>query len=149
MNSTADSSEKRLRVVFVEPGKRPEERMIDGSLENLQRLVGGNIEVYAPFDEDVAIICNEEGKIDGLPLNRAVCGEDSRTMDIIAGSFFICATPADSDSFGSLNDRQVKAYAEKFRYPELFIRTGNGISVLRADETAAGTHTKKAREAER
>src|SRR5699024_6863922 len=45
-------------------------------LEAMQELVGGDIEEYMPFEDEVAIICNEEGKIIGLPLNRAIYSEE-------------------------------------------------------------------------
>ena len=48
---------------------------IDDTLEAMQKVVGGDIEKYMPFDDDVAIICNEEGKVNGLPPNRAVYAE--------------------------------------------------------------------------
>ena len=38
----------------------------------MQSLVEGDIEEYMPFEDEVAIICNDEGKMNGLPLNRAV-----------------------------------------------------------------------------
>ena len=61
----------KLSVLLVEPGKTPKMIKIDDSLEAMQALVRGPIEVFSPFNDDVVIICNEEGKISGLPLNRA------------------------------------------------------------------------------
>ena len=62
----------KLSVLLVEPGKTPKMIKIDDSLEAMQALVRGPIEVFSPFNDDVVIICNEEGKISGLPLNRAI-----------------------------------------------------------------------------
>lgn len=64
-----------ISVLLVQPGQYP--RMVDteASLEAMQRMVGGDIEEYMPFSDEVAIICNEEGKVNGLPLNRAVYAE--------------------------------------------------------------------------
>ena len=42
----------------------------------MQAMVGGDIEVTYPFEDEVAIILNESGKINGLPLNRAIYTED-------------------------------------------------------------------------
>ena len=53
------------------------------SLEAMQELVGGDIEEYMPFDDDVAIICNEEGKVRGLPLNRAVYVQDNDKKEMV------------------------------------------------------------------
>ena len=36
--------------------------------------VGGSIEAMYPFEEEVCIICNEEGRIRELPYNCTICG---------------------------------------------------------------------------
>lgn len=64
-----------IKVVVKEPGHRPEPREIPNTLEELQGFVGGYIEVY-DLAADLAIICNEEGKNLGLPLNCHIDGED-------------------------------------------------------------------------
>ena len=84
----------------------------------MQATVGGPIEEYMPFDDDVAIVCNEEGKILGEDLNRAIYDNDGRILDIIAGKFFICYAPLESEKFLSLPDDMLKKYQEKFKYPE-------------------------------
>lgn len=95
----------------------------------MNRKIRGCTERFQ-LDDEVCIICNEEGKIEGLPLNRGVfyVGE---LMEIIAGTFFICADPWDSEHFESLSDDQAKEYAELFKAPEYFVRTAKGIAVVR------------------
>ena len=39
-------------------------------------------EVTYPFEDEVAIILNESGKINGLPLNRAIYTEDGDMQDL-------------------------------------------------------------------
>ena len=71
---------------------------------------------------------NEEGKVQGLPPNRAIYGESSREMqDIICGKFFIVHAPFDSEKFQSLPPALAEKYREKFKYPERFVRAGNEI----------------------
>ncbi len=65
-----------IRVVLLEPGKKAEVKEIGSSLEEMQAIVGGYIEACYPFEEEVCIVCNEEGKINGLPLNRAIREEE-------------------------------------------------------------------------
>ena len=115
-----------IRVVLVEPGKLARIAQIGTTLEAMQQTVGGDIEAYYPFEEQVCIVCNEEGKINGLPLNRAI--RDANTgdiADIIAGTFFIC--DCSGESFGSLSSEQQKRYLEKYRLPERFFRSRDGI----------------------
>lgn len=57
----------KVSVLLVEPNKYPKMIEIDDTLEAMQEVVGGDIEEYMPFEDEVAIICNEEGKVNGLP----------------------------------------------------------------------------------
>ena len=38
--------------------KKPTIQEIDGSLESMQRIVGGDIEAVYPFDDPVVLVCN-------------------------------------------------------------------------------------------
>ena len=104
-----------MKILVVEPSKLPMVKEIDGSLESMQKIVGGYIEAIYPFDDPIALVCNEEGKINGLPPNRVLVDKDGNVLDIICGTFFLCAAPPDSDEFKGLSDEQIKRYAEKFR----------------------------------
>ena len=64
--------DKRIRVVLLEPRKLARTVEIGANLAAMQTVVGGNIEALYPFEETVSLICNEEGKINDLTLNRAV-----------------------------------------------------------------------------
>ena len=119
-----------MQVVVVEPKKKPVVQDINSGLESMQRIVGGSIQAIYPFEEPVALICNEEGKLLNLPLNRALRDDDGTVYDIISGSFFLCAAPPDSDRFADLTDQQVKTYMERFAMPEMFINVGGDLFVL-------------------
>ena len=120
-----------MKILVVESGKTPAEREIDGSLESMQAVVGGMIQAVYPFDDPVALICNEEGKNLGLPLNRALFDpETHRVIEIIAGTFFICGAPADSEHFASLTEEQLTVYRRRFASPEQFVKVGGDIFVL-------------------
>ena len=223
--------EEKISVVLVEPNKYPEVVKIEDTLEAMQKIVGGCIEQYMPFDDEVAIICNDEGKLNGLPLNRAIYSEpenvemsyqqlkahlrqaekdrshtvgyivftadsfdksyteEERTyvvssnnkafiegmggysiyassldgsdenvrleaymadeyggkdgwkiekcyvkdessremLDIIAGKFFIAYAPFESEKFLSMPNELAQKYKEKFKYPERFSMTDDGI----------------------
>lgn len=111
-----------MKILLVEPGKVPRPLEIEPSLKSMQALVGGPIQAVYPFDEPVALICHEEGKLLGLPLNRALRNPDSGEIyDIIAGPFFLCAAPSDLDHFTSLTDRQIERYAQRFHAVEYFL----------------------------
>ena len=59
-----------MKVLVIEPVKQPVVKEIGNTLKDMQRMVGGYIQAYYPWMDEVAIICNDEGKIMGLPLNR-------------------------------------------------------------------------------
>ena len=75
-------------------------------------------------------VCNEEGKLDGLSLNRAVYADPSRRemLDIIAGTCFVCS--CSGEDFGSLSPEQLHRYTEQFKYPEKFFRVGDDIKAV-------------------
>ena len=70
-------------------------------------------------------VCNEDGKLDGLPLNRALRDSDGDIYDIVAGNFFIVGL-GESD-FTDLPHELAERFAEQFRQPEMFLREGDKI----------------------
>lgn len=117
-----------MKVLRVEQYKPPFVKEIDPGLESLQHEVGGWIEATYPFEDDVAVICNEEGKINGMELNRALRDENGEVLDAIAGPFLIVGL-GDED-FISLSDDLIDKYRDIFAQPEVFIRTNSGLLVL-------------------
>lgn len=122
-----------MKILRIDPGQAPKETEISGTLESMQQLVGGLIQSIYPFDSPVALVCGDEAKLQGLPLNRALRDDAGHIYDIIAGTFFLCAAPWDSDTFESLSEEQLEQYKETFRHPEIFIKLGKEILCLPAD----------------
>ena len=115
-----------MKILVVEPYKEPEIKDIDGSLESMQQVVDGYIEAIYPFEEHVALVCNEEGKLLGLPMNRNL----PEASDIICGTFFLCEAPPTEETFTSLTDEQFARYTERFKSPEMFLQTEEGLLIL-------------------
>ena len=114
-----------MDVLMVEPGKAPYETQIGNDLRSMQGAVGGYIQAVYPYEEPVALVCNEEGKLDGLPLNRALRDADGDIYDIIAGTFFIAGL-GESD-FTDLPHELAEQFTERFRQPELFAQVDGRI----------------------
>ena len=91
----------KIKILKIEPGKKPEIKEIEDGLKSLQDEVQGDIEAVYPFDDNVGIICNEEGKINGMALNRALY-DDGEMYDIIAGPFLVVGLTEDSFSSQSI-----------------------------------------------
>jgi hypothetical protein len=122
------SPETEIRVVIVEPLKPPREAVIPNTLEALQSTVEGYIEATYPFADDVVLLLNEEGKVNGLTPNRALWDERSRQVqDIIVGTFIIAGKDARNSSFASLTPEQVKTYMRKFKTIEMYVPMKNQI----------------------
>lgn len=129
--TTDRTHDEQIKVILVQEGKLAKSVSIENKLEAMQELVGGQIEEYMPFVDDIAIICNEEGKMCGLPLNRAIYVEDTNEMvEIIAGDFFIAYAPIDSEKFESLPKELEEKYLKKFKKPEKFIKLNNEIKAI-------------------
>ena len=127
------NDDKKIEVIWVQPMREAQVIEIDNDLASMQELVDGYIEEYMPFEHDIAIVCNEEGKMMGLAPNRAIYDQDGHMQEVICGSFFICHAPIDSEEFGSLPEDMKKKYIEKFKAPERFFMTAEGIKSVKLD----------------
>ena len=113
-----------MKILIVEPGKHPRTAHIDGSLKSMQETVGGYIQAIYPFDDPVAIVCDEEGLFKDTAWNRYICEGCA-----IKGTFFICGLGA--EDFTDIPDALIEKYNARFYKPEEFIHTAQGIRVIR------------------
>ena len=119
---------EKIVGLLVKPYELPEKIEIENTLEAKQLLVGGYIEcVYLPNDESVVLICNEEGKINGMKLNRDI------GHDIIAGPFLILGDDYENGDFKSLTDDQILKYKMRFDKNSI-IETENKINALKMNK---------------
>ena len=127
-----------MNVLMVEPGKAPYETQIGDGLQGMQGAVGGYIEAVYLYEEPVALICNEDGKLKGLPFNRALRDENGSIFDIVVGNFFLVGI-GDEDDFTDLPHELAEQFAERFRQPELFAQVdGRIIAVPMPEEQTRG-----------
>ena len=115
-----------MKVVMAEPGQYARAAEIGDGLESLQKAVGGLIDCAYPWREKVCIVCNDEGLINGMPMNRAV-----ERYGALAGPFFICGISG--ENFCSLTDAQVQKYRKMFLRPQIFLHTERGAGYLEYD----------------
>lgn len=116
---------EKMTVLRIDPMEEPRAVEIEDSLEVLQETVGGIIQAVYPWEDPVAVICADEGKLKHFPPNRLL--ED---YDILVGTFLICGLG--EESFASLTLELISKYREKFRYPELFVKKDGHILCIRA-----------------
>ena len=107
--------QKRIRVLKVEPGKEPTLAMLNNNLDDLQKAVSigapsqGLIEIIT-LEEDVCILCNEEGKLIGLEPNRRL------GKDILVGVFYVTGQD-NCGNLTTLSEAKMQKYAKLFEKP--------------------------------
>ena len=115
---------ERMKVVLVEPMEKPRIVEIDHDLASMQKAVGGDIAVTYPWEELVGLVHCDDTIALGYPPNRMLKDEDGKVYDIVPGAFFIAGLT--EDSFGSLTDALAEHFMERFKYPEMYMRTESG-----------------------
>jgi len=131
---------EKMNVIVVEPGKQPYVKEIPDTLESLQKEVGGYIQAIYPCEDAVAIICAEEGKLMGMPFNRALRDEEGHIYDVLVGKFLIMGLG--EDNFASMPENLITKYMEMFDTPEQLVKIGSKNHILPAmDTTPLYTHT--------
>ena len=135
---TENDEKGMLRVILCRTGEAAEIVEIDDDLESMQALVGGLIEPYDPFYsendpryENVILVCNEEGKLRQLPPSRTIVDEDGCVMDVIAGPFFLCYAPVESERFLSMPPDLEEEFRKKYELPERIYKTEQGYEVIK------------------
>lgn len=121
-----------MKVLMIEPGKVPYETEIENSLRAMQAAVGGKIQTVEFSDDPAVIICNREGKMKGMPLNRPLHDSKGEVYDIIAGKFFIAG--AGEEDFCDLPDSLMKKYEEEFHHPKQFKRVAGRVLIMNQKE---------------
>lgn len=119
---------KTIKVILCEPGKLARYADIGTELEDLQKVVGGYIETCYPFDEEVCIVCNDEGKYNGMKPCRALLDDEGKVQDIIFGPFFIC--DCRGEEFASLSAEQLDRYGHLFECPEFYVKDQGEIKAI-------------------
>lgn len=129
-----EQEKNTLTVLEIAPGQYPKQVVIDNDLKALQQAVDGPIAASYPFEDPVAIVYNDEGKLMGLPLNRALRDESGQSYDVVAGTFLVVGL-GDED-FASLSPELAQKYEEHFHQPEAFVKLGGHLIILTTPDEA-------------
>lgn len=112
-----------MKVLIVEPGKHPRRADIVHTLESLQAVVDGYIEVTYPWKDKIGLVCNDEGLLRQLPFNRLVAPNNA-----IFGTFFLCGLG--EEDLTDLPDEMANKYMKLLYQPQILIQTADGGCVL-------------------
>lgn len=124
----AQDHKDTMTVLVVEPLKEPYLKEISPGLSAMQQEVNGLIAAAYPFDDPVALICNDEGKLNGMELNRALRDDRGQLYDIVAGPFLVAELS--EDNFASLSPELAQKYMEHFKTPEMFAMVNGEITAI-------------------
>ena len=114
-----------MNVLVVEPRTLPYEKEVQDELKDLQAIVGGHIQAIYPFEDHVALVCNEDGIGLQLEFNRMIT---ERQYGGIFGTFFVCAI--DGENFASLTPEQMKTYKKRFQKAEMILAVNRGNPII-------------------
>lgn len=137
-----EQEKNTLTVLEIAPGQYPKQVEIDPDLKALQQAVGGNIGASYPFSDPVAIVYNDDGKLMGLPLNRALRDEDGQMYDAVAGTFLVVGLG--EEDFVSLSPELAQKYEEEFHQPEAFLLLGHRLMVIPVPDESVQNDAEKA-----
>ncbi len=99
-----------MRVLLVRCDEEPKVIYIPHTLLEMQQLVGGDIEIVEPFEDDIALVCSETGRNDRKQLNCVI----NSSLDIF-GDFFLCKYG--ETELEDLPEEKTFKYASMFRLP--------------------------------
>ncbi len=106
-----------MKILVVEPGKHPYEKEIEGTLKEMQKIVGGRIQALYPFRDEVGVVCNDDGISLQMPFNRKIDEEC-----YIFGTFFLCGLGL--EDFTSLPENLMEKYRKRFYSPQFYTASG-------------------------
>ncbi len=106
-----------MKILIVEPGKHPYEKEIEGTLKEMQKIVGGRIQALYPFRDEVGVVCNDDGISLQMPFNRKIDEEC-----YIFGTFFLCGLGL--EDFTSLPENLMEKYRKRFYSPQFYTASG-------------------------
>ena len=128
---------RMIDVLVVRPMMKPEMVTIEASLNGYYELNDCEmIEAVYPFDDPVALVCDEEGKLTGRAPNRAL-KQDGKIYDVIFGTFFICGIKG--SDFSSLSEELAEKYTEMFRSPEMYLNVEGKVMRIVMDGSEEAT----------
>ena len=105
-----------MKILVVEPNKKPYIKDIESSLEALEKIVGAPLGLIYHSLEDYSIVvaCDATNKIKAMPFNRSLVDEEGKLCDVIQGTFCLVNTANKGKDMINLTDEQINEYKQKY-----------------------------------
>lgn len=107
-----------IKGILIRPGNVPEVIEFKEGYKELQRLVEGNFEKPALFD-DVDVVLNEDGKFNGSDPNRLLYYK-GQLIDILFGNIVIVDANEEGETI-SLSEEKINKYMKIFSNEAIFL----------------------------
>lgn len=120
--------ENTITALKIAPLSIPEVVTIKNDAEAISAVVEGTLEIISPYSDNVGLVMNDEGKLNGMPLNRALYAPNGALCDVIAGTFLVVGIAG--EDLCSLSDEQISTYQQLFYAPEVFAWINRKLVVI-------------------
>lgn len=108
------NEENLIKVLLVEPFDNPKIITIENNYQAISEIICGDVDEYMPFEDDVALLCNADGKRLSLSVSHTVTDTETGKTEFIYGSFILIGAGEFDDEYHSLDDDLIDKYMDLF-----------------------------------
>ena len=106
--------ENLIKVLIVEPFDQPKIITIENNYQAISEIICGDADEYMPFEDDVVLLCNADGKRLSLSASHTVTDTETGKTELIYGSFILVGTSEFDTEYNSLDDDLIDKYMDLF-----------------------------------
>ena len=108
------NEENLIKVLLVEPFNKPKIITIENNYQAISEIICGDVDEYMPFEDDVVLLCNADGKRLSLSASHTVIYIETGKIELIYGSFILVGASEFDSEYHSLNDNLIDKYMDLF-----------------------------------
>ncbi len=105
------NEENLIKVLLVEPFDKPKMITIENNYQAISEIICGDVDEYMPFEDDVALLCNADGKSSA---SHTVTDTETGKTELIYGSFILVGASEFDTEYHSLDDDLIDKYMDLF-----------------------------------
>ena len=108
------NEENQIKVLLVEPFDKPKIITIENNYQAISEIICGDVDEYMPFEDDIALLCNADGKRFSLSASYTVTDIETGKTELIYGSFILVGASKFNTKYHSLDDNLIDKYMDLF-----------------------------------
>lgn len=106
--------ENLIKVLLVEPFDKPKMITVENNYQAISEIICGEVDEYMPFEDNVALLCNANGKRLSLSASHTVTDTETGKTELIYGSFILVGESEFDGKYHSLDDNLIDKYMDLF-----------------------------------